>query len=44
MISTVPYGCESWKMTGKVKRKLNGAASKMLTTIMGRKKKPEVLL
>ncbi len=29
------YGCKSWKMT-KVKRKLNGAASKMLATITGR--------
>ncbi len=28
--------CESWKMTEKVKRKLNGAASKMLATITGR--------
>ncbi len=36
MISTLLYGCESWKMTEKVKRKLNGAASKMLATITGR--------
>ncbi len=32
----VLYGCESWKMTEKVKRKLNSAASKMLATITGR--------
>ncbi len=30
------YGCESWKMTENVKRKLNGAASKMLATITRR--------
>ncbi len=30
------YGCESWKITEKVKRKLNGTASKMLATITGR--------
>ncbi len=29
-------GCESWKMTEKVKRKLNGAASEMLATVTGR--------
>ncbi len=28
MVSTLLYGCESWKITEKVKRKLNGAASK----------------
>ncbi len=28
VVSTLLYGCESWKMTEKVKRKLNGAASK----------------
>ncbi len=36
VISTLLYGCESWKMTEKVKRKLDSAASKMLATITGR--------
>ncbi len=35
-IFTLLYCCESWKTTEKVKRKLNGAASKMLATITGR--------
>ncbi len=35
-LDTLQYGCESWKMTEKVKRKLNGAASKMLATITSR--------
>ncbi len=35
------YSCESWKMTEKVKRKLNGAASKILATITGRTIKEE---
>ncbi len=36
VILTMLYGCESWKMTEKVKRKLNGVASKMHATITGR--------
>ncbi len=36
MISILLYGCESRKMTEKVKRKLNPATSKMLPTITGR--------
>ncbi len=36
MSTNLLYGCESWKMTEKVKRKLNGAASKMLAAITGR--------
>ncbi len=36
VIPTLLNGCESWKMTEKVERKLYGAVSKMLATIAGR--------
>ncbi len=44
VIPTLLYGCESWKMTEKVKRKLNGAASTMLATITGRTIQEDVAL
>ncbi len=34
--STLLYGCESWKLTQAVRRKLNSTASKMLSRITGR--------
>ncbi len=36
MVSTLPYGCESWKLTEKVHKKLNSAGSKTLSKITGR--------
>ncbi len=34
--STLLYGCESWKLTEKVARKLNSTYSKMQSKISGR--------
>ncbi len=35
-ISTLLYGCESWKLTESVRRRLNSTASKMLLKTTGR--------
>ncbi len=36
VVSSLLYGCESWKLTDKVCRKLNSTCSKMLSKITGR--------
>ncbi len=35
-MSTLLYGCESWKITTHVRRRLNSTVSKMLSRTMGR--------
>ncbi len=36
VISTLIYGCESWKLTSQARRELNGTVSKMPSRIAGR--------
>ena len=36
VVSTLLYGCEAWKLTEQVRRKLNATGSKMLSKITGR--------
>ncbi len=36
VISTVLYGCESWKLTAQARRKVSGTLPKMLSRITGR--------
>ncbi len=36
VVSSLLYGCESWKLTEKVCRKLNSTCSKMLSRMTGR--------
>ncbi len=35
-MSTLVFGCESWKLTAQARRKLNGTMSKILSRITGR--------
>ena len=41
VVSLLTYGCESWNLTQKVMRKLNGCNSQMLARITGRSVREE---